>query len=576
MMAARPTKKNPLELGARTLRVERRDPAQDTASRHAIESGRNRLVVAIALFSVCFISLAGRLVDLSLLRQAEEPSVSHAGATTAVTRADIVDRSGQLLATTLETGSLYADTREIQDPELVAAGIINVLGDLDYDDVLRQLKSGRSFYWIKRNLTPRQQQQITELGVPALHFVSEDRRVYPQGPLLAHVLGFVDSDNKGIAGIERRFNGVLTDPARHGRPLALSIDLRVQHTLRDELQRGIAEFSAVGGMGIVMDARTGEVIAMASLPDFDPNEPGASAPENLFNRATLGAYEPGSTFKTFNTAMALDSGTAKVFDRFDATHPIQIGRFSIKDHEPKNRWLTVAEVIAYSSNVGSARIAQAAGVNRQQDYLNRFGLLDKSPIELPEVGEPQYPANWREINLMTIAFGHGIAVTPIQIASGIATTVNGGLLMPATVIKRDPIQQIAGTRAIAPETSATMRQLLRLIVTDGTGRKADLVGYQVGGKTGTAEKVGGAGGYRRKANLTSFASVFPMSDPRYVVLCMLDEPKATKKTFGWATAGWNAVPVARRVIERIAPMLNVPPSDTPDEHDPALLVAFKQ
>ena len=570
------TKKSAMELGARSLRSDPRDAAMDAVTKHAIESGRNRLVVAIALFSLCFLTLVGRLADLSLMRQAEEPGAMHTTASTAVTRADIIDRSGQLLATTLDTGSLYADTREITDPENTAAGIVNVLSDLDYDEVLRQLKSGRSFYWIKRNLTPRQQQQITELGVPALRFVPEDRRVYPQGPLLSHVMGFVDSDNKGIAGIERRFNGLLTDPARHGRPLQLSIDLRVQHTLRDELLRGINEFSAVGGMGIVLDARTGEVIAMASLPDFDPNEPGAADPETLFNRATLGAYEPGSTFKTFNTAMALDSGTARVNDRFDATHPIQVGRFSIKDHEPKSRWLTVAEVIAYSSNVGSARIAMAAGLDRQQDYLSRFGLLDKSPIELPEVGEPQYPGTWREINLMTIAFGHGIAVTPIQIASGIAATVNGGMLMPATLIKRDSSQPVVGQRAVQPETSATMRQLLRLIVTDGTGHKADLAGYQVGGKTGTAEKVGGnGGGYRRKANLTSFASVFPMSDPRYVVLCMLDEPKATKKTFGWATAGWNAVPVARRVIERIAPMLNVAPSDTPDQRDPALLVAFK-
>jgi cell division protein FtsI (penicillin-binding protein 3) len=569
-------KKAPLEFTAHPLRHNHRDGIQDGATKAAIESGRNRLVVAIALFSLCFLTLAGRLVDLSLLRQAEEPSfTAHTMAAMATTRADILDRSGQILATTLVTGSLYADTREITDPENVAAGIVNVLGDLDYDDVLAQLKSGRAFYWIKRNLTPRQQQQITELGVPALHFVPEDRRVYPQGPLLSHVLGFVDSDNKGIAGVERRFNALLTDPARHGRPLQLSIDLRVQHTLRDELMRGIAEFSAVGGMGIVMDVRTGEVIAMASLPDFDPNEPGSADPESLFNRATLGTYEPGSTFKTFNTAMALDTGTARVFDRFDATHPIQIGRFSIKDHEPKARWLTVAEIIAYSSNIGSARMAMAAGVDKQQDYLGRFGLLEKSPIELPEIGEPQYPATWREINLMTIAFGHGMAVSPAQIASAVSAAVNGGTLMPATIIKRDPNQQVQGQRVIKPETSAVMRQLLRLIVTDGTGRKADLVGYQVGGKTGTAEKTGGAGGYRRKANLTSFASVFPMSDPRYVVLCMLDEPKATKKTFGWATAGWNAVPVARRVIERIAPTLNVAPTDDPDEHDPALLVAFK-
>lgn len=385
-------KKSALELGVGAVGYDTHHIAMDGAAKQMIESGRNRIVVAIALFSLCFMLLAGRLVDLSVWRSGEETTALRSTAATAVTRADIVDRNGQLLATTVGTGSLYANTREIQDPESAAAGIVNVLDDLDYDDVLAQLKSGRSFYWIKRNLTPRQQQEITELGLPALHFVPEDRRVYPQGPLAAHVLGFVDSDNKGIAGIERRFDTALTDPARDGRPLQLSLDVRVQHTLRDELARGMAEFSAVGAMGIVLDARTGEVVAMVSLPDFDPNEPGVGDPEAHFSRATLGTYEPGSTFKTFNTAMALDSGTARIWDRYDAIHPIQVGRFTIKDHDNKNaRMLTVAEVIAYSSNIGSARIALQAGEGLQRDYLSRFGLLQRSPIELPEVGEPNSP-----------------------------------------------------------------------------------------------------------------------------------------------------------------------------------------
>jgi cell division protein FtsI (penicillin-binding protein 3) len=554
-----------------------------TARRHVgranvalIEQGRNRLTVAVALFSLCFLVLAGRLLYLGIVAPGNDPGAASAAADVhrPMHRANIVDRNGVILATNLLTPSLYADARHLPDPETAARRLVATLPDLNYRTVLERLKSGRAFVWLKRNITPTQKALVNNLGIPGVGFVDEPHRVYPQGRLFSHALGYVDIDDHGIAGIEKHFNALLSDPDRQA-PLRLAVDVRVQHVVRDELAKGIKDFDAIGAMGIVMDVHTGEVVAMVSLPDFDPNDPGAVTDADArFNRSTLGVYEMGSTFKTFTLAMALDDGVAKLSSVYDATHPIQIGRFRIRDDHPQARPLTLPEIYMYSSNIGAAKIAVDVGATRQKAFLDKLGLLRRSTIELPEVGDPLWPSAWREVNVMTIGFGHGIAVTPIQMASAVSSVVNGGLLVTPHLALQDVPP--AGPRVVSTRTSALMRSLMRLVVEHGTGHFAEVPGYSVGGKTGTAEKAAG-GGYRHKSLLTSFVSIFPSAEPRYLVLAMLDEPKGTAKTHGYATAGWNAAPTAGHIIARIAPLLGIPPADK-DENtgSPALLVSLKR
>jgi len=336
--------------------------------------------------------------------------------------------------------------------------------------------------------------------------------------------------------------------------------VRIQYILRDEIARQIAEFSAIGGMGIVMDVNTGEVDGMVSLPDFDPNTPGSATPETIFNRATLGTYEMGSTFKIFNTAMALDSGTATLASSYDATNPIQIGRFAIHDDHAQRRWLTVPEIFEYSSNIGSARMAVEAGTDRQRDFLGRLGLLKAPSFELPEIAAPQVPSPWHQINTMTVAFGHGISVSPLQVATAVSAVVNGGVLRRATLIKRPPGYAPAGQQVLSPRTSDEMRRLLRLVVERGTGKLANAPGYLIGGKTGTAEKVAG-GHYEKHGLLSSFIGVFPITEPRYLVSIWIDEPQGTRESHGYATGGWAAAPAVGRVVERMAPLMGIQPVD---------------
>ncbi|MFA5119600.1 peptidoglycan D,D-transpeptidase FtsI family protein [Zavarzinia sp.] len=534
----------------------------DGQTKQAIETGRSRLTMLGIFFAGCFTLLAGRLVDISVLRQPDDARGT--GTTEAVAeRAAITDRNGVVLATNLTTASLYADTTKLIDIDEAVSKLIRVLPDLSRVELDAKLRSGKSFVWLKRNLTPRQEYEVNSLGLPGLAFQREERRVYPFGRLAAHVLGFVDIDSKGISGVEARFDEELRDPARAAQPLKLTLDIRVQHAVTDELSRAIETFHAIGGAAIVQDVRTGEVIAMVSMPDFDPNNPREATPENRFNRATLGTYEMGSTFKTFNTAMALDSGVAKLGSSYDATHPIKIARFTIKDDHPQARWLSVPEILIYSSNIGSAKMALDCGVDRQREFMTRMGMTRRVSIELPEAGTPQVPNPWREINTMTIAFGHGMAVTPLHLATGVAALVNGGIYFQPTLLLPDPAHPPAGERVVSSQTSASMRKLMRLVVTIGTGKKADVPGYWIGGKTGTAEKAEG-GGYARKALLSSFVSAFPMTEPRYAVLVMIDEPKGTKETYGFATGGWTAAPTVGRIVERIAPLLGVMPTEGPD------------
>jgi len=541
------------DAGMPTVRIE-------GATKQAIEVGRNRLLVAGAFFAIAFTLVAVRLVDVAVLSGLNEPSVAREAASSPLKkgRADIVDRNGVLLATSLSVPSLYADPKDVIDAEVSARRLTSVLTHLDPVEVAAKLRAEKRFVWIQRGLTPRQQYEINALGIPGLHFQREERRVYPQGSLASHVVGFAGTDATGLGGIEKQFDATLRDGAE---PLALSMDIRVQHILREEVGRQMVAFNGIGGAGVVLNANTGEVVAMVSLPDFDPNAAGVASDDSRFNRASLGVYEMGSTFKIFNTALALEAGTATMTSGYDATKPIQIARFTINDYHAKRRWLSVPEIFQYSSNIGSVKMALDYGAEAQRDFMDKLGFLKSVAVELPERGAPMAPKPWRKISTMTIAFGHGIAVSPLHLVSGVATVVNGGIQWPVTLVKRDPEVRALGRQVLSRKTSVEMRKLLRLVVETGTGRKASADGYLVGGKTGTAEKPGKGGSYARKSLLSSFVSAFPMHDPRYVVLVMIDEPKGNKESHGYATGGWVAAPAVKRIIARSAPLLGIHPFD---------------
>lgn len=547
----------------------------DERAAAVLETCRSRLVATAALFALVFLVVVMRLGEVVLLSGgAAESHIARIQRTPAPpppVRADIVDRDGRLLATTLDSPSLYADPRQIQDADAATQALVGALPGLDPAELRAKLTSGKSFVWIKRHLTPRQQFEVNRLGIPGLQFEHEERRVYPFGDLAAHVVGFCGIDNNGLAGIERSLDASMK--GRSG-PIQLSLDARVQFILHEELQKVMADFTAKGAAGIIMDVRTGEIIAMVSLPDFDPNHPAnlppGDAKDRIFNKITLGDYELGSVFKTFNTAMALDSGVATMTKMYDAAHDIQIGRFTISDYHGKHRALSVPEIYMYSSNLGSARMAMEAGAERQRSFLAKLGLLKPVPIELDEVAKPHYPAKWREVNVITIAYGHGIAVTPLHAITAVSAIVNGGILHEPTLRKLPAGTAPPGDRVISPKTSEQMRKLMRLVVEYGTAKLAAAPGYVVGGKTGTAEK-NVHGHYVEKKLLSDFVGAFPMQDPRYAFLLLVDEPHPNKESHGYATAGWTVVPATSRLIKRIAPILGVEPVD---EASPAITRAL--
>jgi len=528
--------------------------------RQALETGRNRLLVTGVLFTLAFIVVAVRLVELAVVEQvAEEFQAPRLAVVSEIpkVRSDIIDRNGVLLATSLPTASLYANPRQILDSKEATQKLVRVFPNINRKKMAEKLSSSKSFVWLKRNLTPKTQFLVNTLGIPGFDFQPTERRVYPHGRLVAHALGLTNIDGRGLSGIEGYFDKVLRGTEK---PLELSIDIRVQSLLREELVKAMLEFRAVGAAGLVLDATNGEVRAMISLPDFNPNKPITASGVAGFNRVTKGVYEMGSTFKLFTVAMALDTGTARLKDHYDATKPIKISRYKISDYHAKNRWLSVPEIIIYSSNIGAAKMALDVGTLGQKKYLKRFGMLTPARIDLPEIGTPLTPAHWRQINTMTISYGHGISVSPIQLVSGIAALVNGGILYRPRMIKVPKGENIAGSRVLSRNTSKKMRGLMRLVVRHGTGRNADVPGYLIGGKTGTSNKTDLRGGYDRSRRMSSFVAAFPMDKPRYVILIMIDEPKGTKRTRGYATGGWVAAPVVANVVKRMAPLLGLKPS----------------
>jgi cell division protein FtsI (penicillin-binding protein 3) len=544
--------------------------------------GRFRVILAMLGFALLYTTLAGRLVVLGVSsHDFEEDSATFIRAASKA-RPDIVDRNGETLATDIRTASLFAEPRYVIDPDDATEKLATVLPDLDRAHIRQLLSTEAKFAYIRREITPRQQQAIHKLGIPGIGFRVENRRFYPGGPAAAHVLGTVNIDNQGIAGIEKYIDeAFLNDLHDAGfatgnglEPVRLSLDLRVQHVVRDELQQALTRYRAIAGIGVVLDVNTGEVLGMSSVPDYDSNNRDEALDKDKMNRATVGVFEMGSTFKGFNTAMALDSGIVRITDSFDATHGLTIGGFTIDDFHGKHRVLTVPEIFIYSSNVGSARMALAIGTQVQHDYFERFGLLDTLKTELPETGAPIVPKMpWAKVTTVTMAFGHGISVSPMQTAAAAAALVNGGYLVSPTFMPRGVEEAAKVARPILrPETSLLMRRLFRLNVMKGSGTRAAVPGYSVGGKTGTAEKVEN-GRYSANKRRNAFIAAFPMDAPKYLVLVVLDEPKSEKPGIG-ATAGLNCAPVAGNIIRRIAPMLGVEPKAVDPEDEPAMALAF--
>nr|WP_240623666.1 penicillin-binding protein 2 [Tsuneonella suprasediminis] len=539
-----------------------------TMRRQSLTVARIRLLVvammfgAVALAAVMrigFLGLADRSVVTETLSEALLPP-----------RGEITDRNGQPLARAFPAFALWYNPAAlnggsplVKTPQEVARELVAIFPDMDESEVAAKLASGRAGY-LRRRVLPEEANKVLAIGELALEMPKENSRHYPQGSMGAHVLGYVGANGHGHVGMEEVLDKRLLDPAQRGEPVALSVDARVQGALEDELNRGMRAVDAKGAAGIVLDVDTGEVLALASLPEFNPNKIDQAGVDNMFNRVTNQVYELGSTFKPITVASAIDAGVVRDFGKQYDASPIKVGRFTIKDSHAMGATLNVPETLIHSSNTVSARIADELGSERLRQTMIDLGMNERPFIELPARGFPIWPGKkWPRLRTMTVGFGHGIAVTPLHLASAYAALVNGGIWRPATLYKVEPGHAVRGRRVFKASTSSRMRQLLRMIAVYGTGRNANAPGFRVGGKTGSAEKPG-AHGYRKTAVVSTFASAFPMDRPRYVVIAMLDEPKGTTASSFQRTAAWNAAPIVGRLVPRIGPMLGINPDNTRD------------
>lgn len=472
-----------------------------------------------------------------------------------VKRADIMDRNGEIIATSLPTVNLYAVAKKIKHPEETAEKLAEIFPDKSYEQFVKLLSKKASFVYLKRALSPNQQQAVNNLGIPGLEFENCETRVYPHNNLFAHILGGTDVDNVGTSGIEQSMNERLTTSTK---PLYLSLDLGIQNQIREELIAGVKQFSAARGTAILMEVKTGRIVALTTVPDYDPNAtPSVDAPER-FNFATKGIYEAGSVFKVFNTALSLESGKVKVTDRFDTSHAVTLRGIKVTDPHGSHGMLTPEDILVESSNVGSTLEVIRVGKKFQRKFLQSINM-DKAltEFELPELAKPWFLSekNWSDASMATISFGYGVSSTPLHIISAFSAVVNGGMYHQPTLLSN---VKHKGKRVVSKQTSDSMRTLLRAVVTRGTGRRANVEGYQVMGKTGTADKLNENGrGYNHNKSISTFISAFPQSDPKYALLVVIDDPKGSKETFGHTEAGWNAVPITRNIITAVAPQLNV-------------------
>ncbi|NKB27090.1 MAG: penicillin-binding protein 2 [Rhodobacteraceae bacterium] len=544
-----------------------------------------RLLVLGVFFFVAF-SVVGARMGLMAASEAHEPRAQAAGAAIVATRADIVDRNGRVLATNLSTNSLYAQPLQMVDPVRSAHALVEVFPDLNAEKLIKQFTGGRKFLWIKKKISPEQQQAVFDIGEPGLLFGPREMRLYPNGRLAAHILGGASFGREGVhsaevigvAGVEKAMDATLRDPAREGAPVQLSIDVTVQSAIRQVLYGGMKLMNAKGATAVLMEVNSGEVISMVSLPDFDPNArpdlptTGDAGDSPLFNRAVQGVYELGSVFKIFNMAMALQDGQVTPTSMVDTTGPMRWGRYRIRDFHNYGPHLSATDVIVKSSNVGSARLALEAGADRQQEFLGDLGFFTPTPVELVEApyAKPLLPKNWSDIVVMTASYGHGFSSSPLHLATGYASLLNGGTKVTPTLLKRDGPAPV-GPRIVRPEVSEAARAMLRQVVVRGTARFGEVSGYAVGGKTGTADKPKPKGGYYKDRVVATFASVFPAHDPKYVLIVSLDEPSENSGPKPRRTAGWTAVPVAAEVIRRVAPLLGLRPEIEPVAVDRLLL-----
>ncbi|TPI14392.1 penicillin-binding protein 2 [Mesorhizobium sp. B4-1-3] len=549
-------------LKRRKKRAEDGSIVVDAARKATGGKARTRIVMTMAVFFTIYSTIAGRLVYLGM----QDPDLS-GGPESRVTasRPDIVDRNGEVLATDIKTASLFAEPRRIVDADEAIEKLSTVLPEIDYEQTYRKLKSGAGFVWLQRQLTPKQQADILALGIPGLGFRTEKRRFYPSGETSSYIVGLTNIDNQGISGMEKYIDEQgLSDLQASGlavakdlKPVKLSIDLRVQHVVRDEIAAGLERYRALGAGAVVLNIKTGEVMAMASVPDFDPNNPYNAQEKDRLNRMSAGLYEMGSTFKSFTSAMALDSGKATMNSRFDASHPIRVGHQAIHDFHGKNRVLSLPEVFLYSSNIGSAREAELVGIEGHREFLHRLGILDRMQTELPEVARPTEPKVWKQVNSFTIAFGHGVSTTPLQAAVGCAALMQGYLIEPTFLVRSEEEAVAVAKRVVTDKTVEGMRYLYTLNAEKGSARNARAPGYRVGGKTGTAEKVIN-GRYSKELNFNTFVAAFPMDDPQFLVFTIADAPHPEKPGMTDVAAN-NAGVMAGNIIRRSAAMLGVKP-----------------
>lgn len=532
---------------------------------------QRRIRWAMVFVTIVFGVMAGRLI---MLGNTEVDTRIEGQARDAImaSRPPILDRNGIEMAVDIRVPSLFAEPNRIINVEEAADGILSVLPHLNRDWLIQRLTGERGFVWVARELTPQQEERIMQLGIPGLDFLTESKRFYPGGSVAAHLMGAVNIDNVGIAGVEKHLDDddlALLQELGLARgnaltPVQLSIDLRVQHVLHTELVDAMSRYDAIAAAGAVMDVHTGEIVAMASLPDFDPNNPASMLEEGRFNRMTAGKFEPGSTFKTITIAGALESGAISITDRIDARFDMRFGRYSISDYRGQYRILTVPEVYRHSSNIGTIRIMQAMGKENFRSFLTTMGFDGAPQIELPERTTSTVPASFSEVGAATASYGHGLSVTPLQMLTATAALVNGGYLIPPTIFARGEDEAMAmATRVVSQRTSDQIRYLMRLNGVEGSGRTGDRIaqGYRWGGKTGTAEKVVD-GRYSNQKVTNFFASAFPLDNPRYAMFVLVDEPKPESPTTG-RTAGWNAGQMSARIVARIAPMLGIQPNLDP-------------
>jgi len=568
ILKAREKGENPDAIEAENIRLRREDVRDKSRMR-----AEGRLLVMGAMFALAYGAIGVRMGALAGTVP-EEPQSTVVGNPIFGQRADIVDRNGRILATNLDTHALYAHPRDMVDPEQTARELAAIFPELKVDQLVRDFTGTRKFVWIRRQLSPEQMQQVHDIGSPGLVFGPREMRLYPNGAIAAHILGgasygregVASAEVIGVAGVERKFDEYLRDPANEGAPLELSIDLTIQAAAEEVLAGGMSIMNAKGAASVLMDVHTGEIISMVSLPDFDPNKrpqvllTGDQSDSPLFNRAVQGVYELGSTFKIFAVAQAMELGLINPETMINTKGPLQWGKFRIRDFHDYGAQLSATDVIVQSSNIGTARIAMQIGAERQQEFLRSLGFMEATPVELQEApsGAPLLPRNWSELSTMTISYGHGLSSSPLHLATAYSSLLNGGTRVYPTLLHRENRQ--TGPRIVRAEISERSRDMLRQVVSRGTASFGEVEGYEVGGKTGTADKPKeNGGGYYKDKVIATFASVFPANDPQYVLIVTFDEPSENSGSEPRRTAGWTAVPVAAEMIRRVAPLLGLRP-----------------